>query len=73
MRNDREQTDVKPMDPIALTLAVWLGLIAGVTELVRLSDRASSEAAARSAIQSDALRPFDDAQPIAADVMALGS
>lgn len=34
-----------PMDPVALTLAVWLGLVAGVTGLDRAMRQATRDAA----------------------------
>ncbi len=42
------------MDPIALTLAVWLGVIVGVTGLVRLSENAAAQSALSQAGTSEA-------------------
>lgn len=33
-------------DPVALTLAIWLGLIVGVLGVVRVAERAADQAAA---------------------------
>ena len=33
-----------PLDPVALTLAIWLGVVAGVTGLTRLSSQAETQA-----------------------------
>ena len=41
----RAEADVAPLDPVALTLAVWLGLVVGVTGLIRLSENAAANAA----------------------------
>ena len=41
----RERDEPEPMDPIALTLAVWLGMIVGVTGLIRMSEHAAAQAA----------------------------
>jgi hypothetical protein len=38
----REETQAAPLDPIALTLALWLGLVVGVTALIRLSENANA-------------------------------
>jgi len=35
------ETQTVPLDPVALTLALWLGLIVAVTGLVRLSENAA--------------------------------
>jgi hypothetical protein len=37
----QSQSEAKPLDPVALALALWLGLVVGVTGLMRLSDAAS--------------------------------
>jgi len=39
------ESETAPLDPIALTLALWLGLVVGVTGLMRLSDNAAANAA----------------------------
>jgi len=39
------ETEAAPLDPIALTLALWLGLVVGVTGLIRLSESAAANAA----------------------------
>ena len=39
------EDEAAPLDPVALTLAVWLGLIACVTGVIRLSDNAAAQAA----------------------------
>lgn len=36
--------EAAPMDPVALTLALWLGLVAGVTGLVRMSENVAVQA-----------------------------
>ena len=46
-RDERRQrrhaeAEAAPLDPVALTLAVWLGVMVGVTGLVRLSESAAS-------------------------------
>jgi len=40
----RAEANVAPLDPIALTLALWLGLVVGVTGLIRLSENAAANA-----------------------------
>jgi len=39
------ESETAPLDPIALTLALWLGLVVGVTGLIRLSENAAANAA----------------------------
>jgi hypothetical protein len=41
----RAEAETAPLDPIALTLALWLGLVVGVTGLIRLSEAAAANAA----------------------------
>jgi hypothetical protein len=41
----RAASEAAPLDPIALTLALWLGMIVGVTGLIRLSESAAANAA----------------------------
>jgi len=41
----RAEAETAPLDPIALTLALWLGLVVGVTGLIRLSETAAANAA----------------------------
>ncbi len=41
------------VDPVALTLAIWLGVIAGVTGLVRLSEQPSGQEAAEARTAQD--------------------
>ena len=41
----RKPDEAAPMDAVALTLAVWLGLITCVTGVIRLSDNAAAQAA----------------------------
>jgi hypothetical protein len=38
------ETEAAPLDPIALTLALWLGLVVGVTGLMRLAENAAANA-----------------------------
>ena len=39
LRNpDGDDDEPKPLDPVALTLAVWLGLMVSVAGLVRLAE-----------------------------------
>jgi len=39
------ESETAPLDPIALTLALWLGLMVAVTGLIRLSENAAANAA----------------------------
>jgi hypothetical protein len=54
--NDRKRTEreTASVDPIALTLALWLGLVVGVTGLMRLSENAAANAVR---MQQDQQRP----------------
>ena len=45
MRKREEREEAAPLDPVALTLAIWLGCVVGVSGLVRLSEEASAQAA----------------------------
>lgn len=45
MNQQDNSEESQPMNPIALTLAVWLGLIVGVTGLARMSEQAAARAA----------------------------
>jgi len=40
----RTEAETAPLDPIALSLALWLGLVVGITGLIRLSDAAAENA-----------------------------
>jgi len=44
-RRKQAEAEAAPLDPIALTLALWLGLVVGVTGLIRLSENAAANAA----------------------------
>jgi hypothetical protein len=70
--NDRwDAEDVAPVDPVALTLAVWLGLIVGVMALLRMSENAAMQAA-----QAQANAPpgvaAEMANPFSTRLMAFG-
>ena len=45
MRHSDKSEEAQPLDPVAMTLAVWLGLIVGVTGFVRMSEHAAARAA----------------------------
>lgn len=45
-----------PLDPVALALAVWLGLIATVTGLARMSENAAMQTQSR---RSDTAQPLE--------------
>ena len=40
----RAESETAKLDPVALTLALWLGLVVGVTGLMRLSETAAVRA-----------------------------
>jgi len=40
----RAESEAAPVDPIALTLALWLGVMVAVTGLIRLSEQAAAGA-----------------------------
>ena len=68
-----DDDNTQPMCPIALTLAVWLGLIVSVTGLTRLSQNAAAQAAlAQAANRTGISQPSDDPHPIAMQVLAFG-
>ncbi len=39
-----EKDEVPPLDPVAVTLAIWLGLVVSVTGLTRISANAAATA-----------------------------
>ncbi len=41
MRQRKPEADAEPLDPIAVSLAVWLGLMVSVLGLQRLSEQAA--------------------------------
>lgn len=71
MPDRQDGDDARPMDPVALTLAVWLGLIVGVTGMIRLSDNAAALSAMAQKLQEAA--PSAEAQnPFNPRLMAFG-
>ena len=72
---DRDgQVEARPLNPIALSLAIWLAFVVGVTGLTRLQQEASAQAALDEAAGKPAPSlTTDDAQLFAARTMALGS
>ena len=72
--NDRpDGNEPVPMDPVALTLAVWLGLIVGVTGLIRMSENAAAQAAiAQAGGRPEAQQSVDAGDPFSARLMAFG-
>ncbi len=55
MQDRHSHRDPQPMEPIALTLAVWLGLIVCVTGVIHMADRAAADAVM--AQNAQAIRP----------------
>ena len=60
MQKRRQHTidDNAPLDPVALTLAIWLGGIAAITGLVRYSDQAAQRFAADRAVAAHPVGPI---------------
>lgn len=60
----RAEAEAAPLDPVALTLAVWLGVMVAVTGLIRLSESAAT-ARASAGLQTQhasyAVRPIGPA------------
>lgn len=52
--------EAAPFDPIALTLAIWLGLIATATGMVRMSENAAAQAPPR---QPGTAQPLETPDP----------
>ena len=72
MHNHQER-ELAPLDPVALTLALWLGLLATVAGLTRLSDAAAAQAMLDQTAGWPAFAVnSDDAQWVAARLAALG-
>ena len=70
---DSKQPDVGTIDPVALTLALWLGLMVGVAGISRVSQEAASQAALDEAAGKPGFAlTMDDAQLLAARTMAFG-
>ena len=70
MRNTNE---TQPIDPIALTLAVWLGLVVSVTGLMRLSENAANQAAlAEMSMPSGMAAASEESRSIDVRVIAFG-
>ena len=55
-RKPETETETAPLDPIALSLALWLGLIVGALGLQHMSEQAAEQEAAQAAQQGPAAR-----------------
>ncbi len=76
-RRKRQPKDEQgTLDPIALTLALWLGLVVGVSGLLRMANDAASDAAIAEAVAqnspSTAGRTATDTSPFNPRLMAFG-
>ncbi len=62
-RADEQEVELQPLDPIALCLAVWLGMMVCAFGLVRLMDDAARRTAAtnRPAASAQAMQPMASA------------
>lgn len=70
---EREHSKAGSLDPIALTLAIWLGLVAGVGGLVRLSEDAAFQVAlAEAAGDNKATAPVEAPTPFSPRLLAFG-
>ena len=71
---DRERSEVAgSLDPVALTLAVWLGLVAGVGGLIRLSEDAALQVAlAEAAGDGKAAALVEAPSPFSPRLLAIG-
>ncbi len=73
MHDSKKRDEDAPVDPIALTLAVWLGLIVGVNGLVRLSERAEFQASvAQAGAKTSNRQSVEVSNPFSARLMAFG-
>ena len=45
-QRNRTQSDAQPLDPVALTVALWLGVMVAITGVLRLSEIAAANASA---------------------------
>jgi len=73
-RRDHRDGDneVKALDPIALTLAVWLGLVTCTMGLVKLADDAAAQATIARLADPRQDSPEQDTQPFSPRLMAFG-
>jgi len=62
MRQRKPETEAEatPLDPIALSLALWLGLMVGALGLQHMSEQAAAQQAAQAA-QNEPAPPHDSA------------
>ena len=68
-----KQPGTGTVDPVALTLALWLGLVVGVAGIDRVSQEAASQAALDEAVGKPHFAlTMDDAQLFATRAMAFG-
>ena len=77
MERDRNADEGQPLDPIALTLAVWLGVIAGATGLVHMAQDAAARTALAQAVNAPtaselAQRPQEPSPLFNTRLMAFG-
>ena len=54
MRKGEERERAEQLDPVALTLAIWLGCMVCISGLIRLSEAASAQAMLEEASGRDA-------------------
>lgn len=71
-RNRPPEETPAGLDPIALTLALWLGVVVGATGLLRLAQDAADQAALAQAGQTGTNHPADEMSPFNPRLMAFG-
>jgi hypothetical protein len=71
-RKRQPEEESGSFDPIALTLALWLGLVVGVSGFVRLAQDAAADAALMQAHQTVATHTPEEASPLNPKLMAFG-
>ena len=67
------QAESQPMDPVALTLALWLGLVASVVGLTRASEDAARQATLNQLWGKPAVNELTDINYINPQMVGFGS
>ncbi len=71
-RKRQPEEDRDSLDPIAVTLAIWLGFVVGVSGITRLAQDAAADAALVQAGQTAAAHPAEETSPFNPRLMAFG-
>jgi hypothetical protein len=71
-RKRKPEQEPESLDPIALTLALWLGVVVGTSGMIRLAQDASLDQALEQAGEPAAAHPMAETSPFNPRLMAFG-